>query len=360
MFPRIDYLEWIDGRPEAALHDLAASDLRGDRDTGTAIPDILTDYQTPPAGVTVETQLATLYGVEPEHILVTAGASHANFIAAATMIDAADTDSPRGLVELPGYEPLVKTPAALGATVDRFRRRPEDDYRIDTDRVTNAIEDDTAFVTVTNRHNPSGTYTDRDTLADIATATHADLLVDEVYAPYTLADDGTGPFGGPTAADLDDTVITNSLTKFFGLSDVRIGWIVADPDFVDRARTILAHTPNVAATSRALARRALHATDSLTARAHDLIDANNELLTDFLTDHPTLSGGVDGDATYALVTHDELDGDQLAATAADAGVLVVPGRFFGAPETVRVSLGRDPRACAASLQALDAAITPAE
>lgn len=362
MFPRIEYLEWMEGRPDAALHDLAASDLRGDRDTGTASPDILEPYQDPPAGISLETQLATLYGVDPEHVMVTAGASHANFIVAATMIDAATDagiEEPRTLVELPGYEPLVKTPDALGATVDRFRRTPDTGYALDPDRIDNAFDDDTIAVTLTNRHNPSGYPTDRDTLADIAAIARANdsrVHVDEVYAPYTRDDDGPGPFGGPTAAGLDDVVITNSLTKYFGLGDVRIGWIVADPSFIQRARTVLAHTPHAADTSRALARRALHAHDSLTNRANDLLTENTDLLETYLADHPTLSGTVYGDAPYATVTHATVDGDTLAATAADAGVLIVPGRFFGDADTVRLSLGRAPTACAASLDALDAAI----
>ena len=49
--------------------------------------------------------------------------------------------------------------------------------------------------------------------------------------------------------------------------------------------------------------------------------------------------------------HDLLDGDELTERALDAGVLVVPGRFFGMREGVRVSLGRAPDDCRAALEA---------
>jgi len=358
MFPRIEYLEWIEGRPAAALHDLAASDLRGDRDTGTAMPDILADHADPPAGVSLETQLATLYGVDPEQVLVTAGASHANFLAVAAALDIAREDgvaSPRALVETPGYEPLVKTPTGLGAAVDRVPRPAEDDYAIDPDRVADAITDETAVVTITNRHNPSGRRLDRGTLAETAAAVRAEgarLLVDEVYAPYTRDPVGDGPFGGPTAAGLGDVVVTNSLTKFFGLGDVRIGWLVADADFVARARRVLGHVPTVAETGRALGRRTLHAREALVDRAQTLLAENGTLLEAFVADTPTIRGPVYDGATFAAIGHDTVGGDDLAAAAADAGILVVPGRFFGAPDRVRVSVGRSHRDCAASLEAL--------
>lgn len=362
MFPRIEYLEWISGRPQAALHDLATSGLRGDRAVGTAIPDILEDRRDPPAGVSVETQLATAYGVDPQQVLVTAGTGHANFLALAAMIDEATesgVDTPRVLVEAPGYEPQVKTPTALGGVVDRFRRPLDEDATLDPERVTAALEPGTAGVVVTNRHNPSGRLLDRSTLASVADRVQnheARMLVDEVYAPYVATDRGEGPFGEPTAAGLDDVVVTNSLTKFYGLGDIRVGWVIADPDFVSRARRIAYHVPSVAETSRALARRALHASDHLTERARSLLSANNDLLTAFLDDHAAVRGDVYGKASFALVDHAAVDGDRLAAAAADAGVLVVPGRFFGVSDTVRVSLGRGPDDSAASLQAFGAAI----
>lgn len=66
------------------------------------------------------------------------------------------------LVEKPGYEPLLTTPEAFGARVDRFRRPPDTGYDLEPDRVAAALADELALVTVTNRHNPSGQLVDRD------------------------------------------------------------------------------------------------------------------------------------------------------------------------------------------------------
>ncbi|MFB6068406.1 MAG: pyridoxal phosphate-dependent aminotransferase [Halobacterium sp.] len=357
MFPRLEYLEWISGRPEVALYDLGSSDLRGDRDhEPEAEPGPLKGLDDPPTGATLETQIAGEYGVEPEQVLVTAGATMANFAAAATALhrgpDTPKAEKQRVLVEKPGYEPLVKSPGALGAEVDRFLRG--DHYSLDPDRVEKAVTDWTSLITVTNRQNPSGVLTDHETLADVAEVARendAPLLVDEVYAPF-VTDARDGPFGGPTAVDIDGTVVTGSLTKFYGLGDLRVGWVVADEAFVDHARSIEHHFSAVSGTGRALGRRALHNSDHLAERSRALVRENAELLADFLADRDDVDGFVPEGSTYAFLDPVNVGGDELAGAAWEDGVLVVPGRFFGDPDRVRVSLGRTPSEVGPGLDAL--------
>lgn len=359
MFPDIEYLEWIEGRPEVAMYDLATSDLRGDRDVGSSVvPEPLADRDDPPVGASLEMQIAGEYGVEPEQVLVTAGASQANFLAAAAALESddetdGDDDEPaRVLVEKPGYEPLVASPRALGAAVDRFLRG--DDYRLEPDRVENAITPDTRLVTLTNRHNPSGRLTERETLAETAEVVSnagTRLLVDEVYAPYTTDPDG-GVFGGPSAVGLPNTVVTGSLTKFFGLGDLRIGWLVADEAFVDRARSVSAHFHAVAGPSRALGMRAFHNADALAERSRALLAENAELLAEFVSRRDDLTGHAEPGSTFGFLHPENATGDDVASLAWERGLLVVPGRFFDDPERVRVSLGLPPSEMAAALDAL--------
>lgn len=363
MFPRLEYIDWLSGRPEVALYDLGSSALRGDRDRQPAVvPEPLAGLSDPPAGATLETQIAGEYGVHPEQVLVTPGASTANFVAtAAALYPTAGTDedgdggTPTALVEKPGYEPLVAAPGAVGGQTNRVLRPADDDYRISPARIAAAATEDTQVVTVTNRHNPSGRLADVDALADAAARARevgARLLVDEVYAPFTeTASDG--PFGGPTAVGIDSAVVTGSLTKFFGLHDSGVGWLIADAEFVDRARSVLRHIPGPAASNRALGMRALHNRDALADRARSLVAENHGLLASFRDAHDDLvAGTVPEGAPYAFLDPREADGDAVAAAAWSEGVLVVPGRFFDDPGRIRVSLGRTPDHAVAALDAL--------
>ncbi len=350
MFPDIAYLDWIFGRVEAATYDLGSSDLH--RPVGGpdgVVPPELAALPAPPENISLEDIIADGYDVDTENVLVTAGATHANFLAVAAAIDepatadeegTADYD-PRVLVEKPGYEPLVATPEGLGATVDRFRRLEEDDYALDPSRIAGATTDDTQCIVVTNRHNPSGNRTERNTVAEasrIAADERATLLVDEVYAPFC---DGRDPsvFGGPTAVSLSNTVITNSLTKFHGFGSVRVGWLVADAEFVSRAETVMHHIPAVSGPSVALARRALYSETELAEQSRERIIENRELLSDFVARRDDLAGAVTGGCTYGFFEHESADGDEVANAAWEEGVLVVPGRFFDDGDRFRLSLG---------------------
>lgn len=367
MFEHIEFLEWMQGRPEVAMYDLGSSDLRGsaDADRPTTSPPALEGRDDPPVGATLEMQVAAEYGVDPQQVLVTAGASHANFLAAGVALDAdpgsdrEDGERRRALVEKPGYEPHRRTPAGFDAAVDRFLR--EDGYRLDPERVEKAMTPATDLVTVSNRHNPSGRLSDRETLeavAGVARDGDARLLVDEVYAPFVAdADDaGDGALGGPTVAGVEGTVVTGSLTKFHGLGDLRIGWLIADEAFVERAREFGHHVPAVSGVARAYAMRALHHGDAVAADQRALLSENAELLADYVADRDDVTGFVADDCTYAFLDFDGVDGDALAETAWENGLLVVPGRFFEAPERVRVSLGRAPNDMSAALRVLDAVI----
>jgi aspartate/methionine/tyrosine aminotransferase len=369
VFPAIEYLEWIDGRPDAVAHDLASSDLRPTTHADGPIPDRLADRADPPGEPRVDALVADQYGVAPENVLVTAGASNANALAFAVAAqplardpragdaddDERDAGRSRVLVEKPGYEPLTATPEGFGARVDRFMR-PQG--VLDPARVDGALADGTELVAVTDRHNPTGRRADRDAIAaaaDVVADADARLLVDEVYAPFTTTPTDE-PFGAPSMAGTDGVVATGSLTKFLGLGGLRIGWLVADEAFVDAAERVRHHLPSVARPSVALARRALHHLDDLAADSRRRIHRNHELLAAFAADRNDLAGHVHDGATYALLEHDDVDGTTLAEHALDAGVLVVPGRFFDRPEAVRVSLGRPTQQVTAALDALDDAL----
>jgi len=351
MFEPMPYLEWIHGRPSEATYDLGSSDLRTHRQDGEVVPEPLADLAQPADPPALSASIADEYGVDDSQVVVAAGATHANFLAVASALALSDGD--KVVVEKPGYDPLVHTPAGMGADIHRFRRPPQDGFELDPDRVSAAITDETALVTTTNRHNPSGRLTPREELEAVAAAAEDEetpLLVDEVYGPY-VEERGDGAFGGVTAAGLPGTLVTGSLTKFHGLGGLQIGWVVADEPFAERVRTVRSHVPSVAAPSRALAKRFFAHRETLVDASREHLRRNNELLSDFVDDREDLSGRVPDSCTFGFVEHERADGDELAEAAWDADILVVPGRFFGMPKGIRLSAGRDTDEIRAGLDA---------
>lgn len=356
MFPDLEYIRWIEGRPAAADHDLGSSDL--DPWGEAATPATAAELSAPETDRSLTSLLAERHDVAEEQVLPTAGATHANVLAAVAALDRAPDDADRVLVEKPSYEPLRVTPRLFGATVDRFVRPAEDDAALDPDRIDAAITEETALATVTNRHNPTGRLVDRDRLAAAAERTadsDVPLLVDEVYGPFSGDADG-GPFGGVTAAGLDGVVVSGSLTKFHGCGPLRVGWLIGPSDFLDHARKARRHLPGLAEPSRLLGRRLLASPEAVEGRAREQVRTNHDLLAAFLADRDDLHGTVHEEATYAFLAHEDADGDVVAERAWEAGVLVVPGRFFEDEASFRISVSGDPEEVRAALSAFGDAL----
>ena len=101
-------------------------------------------------------------------------------------------------------------------------------FQISLAELESLVTRNTRLIVITNLHNPSGVLIDTETMkqiGEIARRAGARVLVDEVYME-TLFEESPR-----TAFHLgNEFVVTSSLTKAFGLSGLRCGWIFAEPD----------------------------------------------------------------------------------------------------------------------------------
>ena len=168
--------------------------------------------------------IANKCGVDPDCVVAAAGTSMANHLATAALIDPGD----EVLIEQPTYELLTSTLLYLGASVKRFARREESGYALDPSEVRRAITPRTRLIVLTNLHNPSSVLAPESVLrevGDLARSVGAHVLVDEVYLDAVYADTpGSSYHLGP------EFIVTTSLTKVYGLSGLRCGWILAQPE----------------------------------------------------------------------------------------------------------------------------------
>jgi len=357
----IDYIEWALDRPDSVRYDFAASDLASGVADG--VPEVIADLPPPDSDRSFASLVAARYGadVSPENVLVTPGATAANALLTADAVTRAEASTPTVVTETPGYEPLSATPRALGADVTHVERPPETGYGVPRDALRAALDGTVCLVSLTNRHNPSGRLLSRERLESAGTTVSSAgslLLVDEVYAPF-VDTPASGPgtaFGGPTAAGLPATVVTNSLTKFFGLDSLRLGWLVGPDELVERLSGMQHHLLDVSRTSRYFGRVALHNAGTLAGRSRGLLRENAALLDEFVDGTERLTGVVDAEHSMAFLRYRDHDGDAVADAALDAGVRVAPGRFFGDRSRFRLSLSRDPSHTAEGLDVLGEAL----
>jgi aspartate/methionine/tyrosine aminotransferase len=353
--PLAPYLFWAKTRQPAAI-DLAGSnllhctfdDLPGARDALELWVPNDNGYRPLVDG------LAEHYRIASDRIVTANGCSGANFVAIAALLTAGDDV----LIEQPGYDPLIGACMLMGAKVHRFLRRFEDRYQIDVDDLQRHVTPRTRLIVVTTPHNPSGVRLDRASLAalgQLADRAGAHVLVDEVYLDASAA---VRREHGPafSAAQIEGPfIVTNSLTKSYGLAGLRLGWAIAPAAIAERlrrARDVVDNAGN--APSDRLAALAVSRRAALGERARSLLGANIAHVKTFLAAQPRLEVAEPPGASVIFPKlRDATDCEPFVQTLLDRhGVAVAPGRFFDAPAHFRVSLAGRPEILARGLEAI--------
>jgi aspartate/methionine/tyrosine aminotransferase len=296
--------------------------------------------------------LAQRLNVSVESIVAAIGTSLANHLAMAYLVKPGD----EVLIERPTYEPLLALAEYLGADVKRFDRRFEEGFRILPDEIERKITPQTRLIVITNLHNPTGVLTDDETLrrvGAIARSINARVLVDEVYLEAL--------FENPVRTCFHlgkEFVVTSSLTKAFGLSGLRCGWIVAEPDVAqgiwrlnDLFGVMAAHP------AERLSVIALQQLDKISARARALLQTNRELINQFLDSRDDLEAVRPEFGTIVFPRFKHGPTEQLIAVLRTKyETSVVPGSFFEMPAHFRLGFAADTETLATGLQRLSAAL----
>ena len=279
--------------------------------------------------------IAEKNGVDPDCVVTAAGTSMANHLAMATLLENGD----EVLIEKPAYELLVSTARYFTDNVKRFERREENGYALDSSEVARLISPKTRLIVVSNLHNPSSVLASEVQLravGDLARQVGARVLVDEVYldAVYDNTPKSSIHYG-------PEFVVTSSLTKVYGLSGLRCGWILADPDLARRMwrlNDLFGSIPAFPAEQLSVA--AFTHLQSIRARAQRVLECDQVLLTKFLCEQ-TRIGGLQaqwGTTCFAKLLDVDID-KFLTRLREDYETTVVPGRFFDQPDHFRIGMG---------------------
>ena len=138
------------------------------------------------------------------------------------------------LVPDPGY-PAFDAPAMLvGAKTITYDLLPENDFKIDLDKLVQKISDRTRYIWINFPSNPTGQVSDvaeLKSIVDFARLHDLFILYDNAYSEIT--------FDGPPAPSIlqvegakDIAVEIGSFSKAFSFAGLRIGWIAGNKDII--------------------------------------------------------------------------------------------------------------------------------
>src|SRR5258708_2492776 len=276
--------------------------------------------------------IAAHHGIDPDRVVESAGTSMANHLAMAAIIEPGD----EVLIEHRAYGPILDIAQYLQANVKRVRRAAENGWTIDPTEVRRCITPKTRLNVITNLHNPTSAFTPDSVLreiGDIARSAGALVLVDEVYLDAVYENTPRTSFHlGP------HFVVTSSLTKVYGVSGLRCGWILAEPDLARamwRMNDLFAATP--CHPGELLSVAAFGQLESIRSRFRRIVDADRKTLGEFLDRAAGVSAVRTPWGTTSFLRLVSGNADEfLSRLRSELETAAVPGRFFGMPQCFRV------------------------
>ena len=300
----------------------------------------------------LQNALAEYLTVDTESIVTAIGTSLANHLAMAALIQPGD----EVLIERPTYEPLLALARYLGADIKRFNRGFEDGFQLLPERLERSLSSRTRLIVLTNLNNPTGVLIDEATMravGELAQRSDAYVMVDEVYLE-ALFDQRPA-----TAFKLGSHfVTTSSLTKAFGLSGLRCGWIVSAPEVAQRIwkiNDLFGVMP--AHPAERLSVIALKQLDGIAARAKSRLNQNRKAVYQFLDSRKDLEAVRPQFGTIVCPRLKQGSVGELCRVLKEKyETSVVPGRFFELPNHFRIGFGTDPEMLKQGLERLGCAL----
>jgi N-succinyldiaminopimelate aminotransferase len=270
---------------------------------------------------------------DPEHVQVTAGATHALSCAVRSVLDPGDH-----LLLLAPYWPLIRGIAVANGVrpIDvPFSTHLLREQGIPADQlVEEYVTPQTAGIYLCTPNNPDGKVLTPEELAAVARVADRHglwILSDEVYEDILYDGRQHHSIGG--LAGMEERVVTVfSFSKSYGQAGLRVGYVVAPRSAAAAVRKMSNHT--VYCVPKAMQKAALaaleHGAEFLAAARRDYAEARDHAHAR-LAD---LCARPEG-ATYLWLDLDRFrrQGEEdclgLLARMADAGVLLAPGAVFG-------------------------------
>ena len=326
---------------ESGVHPLTVTELLALSTEQVDLGGTLLGYGQSNGSDALRALIAAQYaGASEASVLVTVGGAEANFTCFWHLFEGGADAA----VVLPTYGQVPGLLESFGSRLAPVHLREEDGWQPDLGALEAALAGGATFVLITNPNNPTGAALTRDSMNRIVELTErhgAWILADEVYAGAEVDGQATPSFWGAH----DRVLVTNSLSKAYGLPGLRIGWIVGPDALIAELWGRTDYTTIAPASmSDLLARLALEPSTRarIAERTRGIVRANLGVLEEWMAAQegrfsyrPPDAGAICYTRFDAPVGSVEL-AEKLRV---EKSVLVVPGEHFGMDHYLRLGFG---------------------
>jgi aspartate/methionine/tyrosine aminotransferase len=281
-------------------------------------------------------EIANLYGddIQADNIIVFPGAQLALQTVAFALLD----ESCHSIVFTPCYQSVQESAIHAGSQVTKIQLIPEDGWKIDINKVKNAIQHNTKYIAVNEPHNPTGILMSHDVqqqLKDLADEHGIYIVSDEVYRLLEHTDSDRLP----AMADFYHRGVSAvTLSKPWGGCGISIGWLALQ-DLELKQKIVDIQYFSTACPSRASEIQAimtLRSSDVILQRNIAIIRENIKLLAQFIDKYNEFFEWIQPNAgaiAYVKYTG-PMNTTDLGELLAKSGISIKPAYVFSEPGTI--------------------------
>ena len=319
--------------PLKELLEFADADLNEFLDIPLNYPEVNGDLK-------LRQRIQGLYnGAGLDNVIVTVGASEANYILANTLLMEGDEVAVMG----PTYMQFSGAASNLGAQVRTFSLNENKAWALDIEELQEAVTPNTKVIAVVNPNNPTGkilSEKEMDVLIAAAEKVNAWLIADEVYGGAEREKtQPTSSFYGK----YNKVITVNGLSKAYGLPGLRIGWIVAPVNLIQELWKRHEYTTvSSSMLGNRLGEMALrpHVRRQLLDRTRKLVGQGFDVLQQILDEYPDVYSVVPPGASALSFVRYNLpvnSTELIHRFREEENILIVPGDCFGLDHHLRIS-----------------------
>lgn len=221
----------------------------------------------------------------------------------------------------------------------------KDDLTPDLDAIQAAMSEKTKAILLNNPNNPSGAVYPKDVVeAIVKMADEAGIFVlsDEIYNELVFEGElGMSLMQSYSLAEHENLIIVNGISKSYGLTGIRIGWVIASDAVANGMTKIQGQTASCASVlSQQVALAVMTDKEKITAELRAEMDVNRTLIVEYFAGKEKIDLATPKGAFYAFpnvsaYTDDEKEFAEKLLN--EQYVATVPGSAFGMPGYLRMS-----------------------
>jgi len=331
---------------ESGIAPLSIKELLDYENNATAINTITNlpiGYNDSRGAISLREEIAKTYSAcGSENILITIGAIEANYLIFQVLLNRGD----HVIAQYPSYQQLYTVPETMGCDVSYWRCSDDNGFKFDLDQLKTLIRPDTKLIIINTPHNPTGAILTKQEMIEVykmAEAVGSFVLSDEAYrwlhVPGSAYEFEPGFNLGPAA------ISTGTMSKPFGLAGLRIGWIAAQPDLIEKCRSMRHYVSLCPGRiDDTLAVIAFRNKDKIFKRNEQIITENLSALKEWVDRSEILSYHLPAAGLLCMLRYNlDLPSIQLSDRLAEQySVLLAPGSVVGLEGYFRLGFGQHP------------------